>query len=629
MESTIRLFKAVPIEKKKSKVDKDVLKRTIKLGFILSPEVVGNYKKCDEVIKNVEKNIGISADKVNSSFHKSWAKVRDASDEQLVTEQILHYITTYGFESAGIYDEDSVYIPNETLDLPKDNIDKLKLEVIHGYTKAEIKEKLLSLLSSGIALKKETIDDVLDVSLMVGLNEDEVSGVRNKEVKAALYNYLNLIPKNPTEFLRFVIYQTTATTLIIKSPVLIKAIKEGKGVIVNGLFKRYESGFGNEGLASIFYRFKPLFLAFRLNADMKKRINKIRRLAVKHHKPMPEDYLNNVTSKIKNGVSLKDLRKELVKVNTFRKIRLAYALNYRCRKNSSIVYKVRNGKGFAADFAFHEQEKAGKALKIVLKSISNDVRTNIKGKKIYIPKFIEYCMPATEKQFTGNFPSGTCVRVPRDMIFGIHWNNVEGHRIDLDLSLIDNKGDKFGWDSYYRSDNRGILFSGDMTDAQNPKGASELFYAKKQKQTNGIMTVNYFNYEENVSVPYKIIIASEMPKNFKENYTVNPKNIVVVLQSEISVKQKLLGLVVVNTKESRFYFSETSVGNSITAYNSKPADQSRNYLFNFYTHGIELRQILELAGAKLVEKPEDCDLDLSPASLDKSSIINLFRKVKD
>ena len=40
------------------------------------------------------------------------------------------------------------------------------------------------------------------------------------------------------------------------------------------------------------------------------------------------------------------MRLELEKSSIWKKIRLAYALNYRMKFPTSIVYKVRNGKGF-------------------------------------------------------------------------------------------------------------------------------------------------------------------------------------------------------------------------------------------------------------------------------------------
>ena len=96
------------------------------------------------------------------------------------------------------------------------------------------------------------------------------------------------------------------------------------------ILKQYESEYGLEKLSQIFLRFKPLFLCFKYR-DGRKIINKIRRLAKIHHKPMPEDYLNSITSKLKSGneINMDRLREELDKVNTFRKIRLLYSLQNR------------------------------------------------------------------------------------------------------------------------------------------------------------------------------------------------------------------------------------------------------------------------------------------------------------
>ncbi len=331
MISTIELFKALPIETKRKKTDKKLLEKTIKKGFVFSPEVVANYTNYDELINLVEEVIGISGEKLNNSFHKSWAKVRDASIEQLVVEQLVHYFTTYGFEDLGIYNENSIYVPNEKLELPE-NIDGIELTVIKGYTKKELKTKLLNLLSSGIALGEDTIKNVLDVANFVGISEKNVEDIKNKEVRVALYDNLKMFPNKPIEFLRYLIYKATNKTLLIKSSDLIEEIKNTEDVkSIDKLFKDFEKKNGLSSLAEIFYRFKPIFLAFRKNDILKSRINKIRKLAVKYHKPMSEDYLNSITAKLKKGekINKKKLEEELKKVNIFRKIRLAYALKYR------------------------------------------------------------------------------------------------------------------------------------------------------------------------------------------------------------------------------------------------------------------------------------------------------------
>lgn len=618
MKSTIRLFRAIPIKtKKKGKLTKEILERTIKYGFVLSEEVIGNCQDLDNLIDEVKEVIGLSNEQANSAFHKSWKKIKEASIEQLVVEQMIHYFTTYGLEELGLYSEESVYIPAEKLELPEIDVDKIFLTLIKGYTKAELKEKLTKLLQSGIALGDETTSDVTDVATYLELSGEEIEAIKNKEVRAMLYDYLGKVPKGAVEFLRFCVYQATDKTLLIKDRATIEYIKDKRNINIAGLFVKYKSEYGLKGLAEIFYRFKPLFLAFRTNSKLKTLINKIRKLAKKYHKPMSEDYLNSVTAKLNRGESLDKLKSKLKEVNVFRKIRLAYALKYRTKDVSSILYKIRNGKGFATDFEFDNQAEAEKALDIVVSSIAKDIK--IKGKKVYIPENIEYTLPATQKQFTGVFPSGTCVKLLKDMVVGVYWKNTKG-RIDLDLSLV-NIDSKYGWDAEYRDGNRSILFSGDVTDA--PRGASELFYVKRQVTKSFLLVVNYYNFDSDIKVPIKIFVAQEQAGNMRENYMVNPNNMVAVSESSINRKQKVLGLLVVKTNGSRFYFSDTYLGSSISSSKSDFAEHTRQYLLNYYQNSINLADILEKAGAEMVNE-KNCEINLSPEKLEKDSIIKLL-----
>ena len=237
-------------------------------------------------------------------------------------------------------------------------------------------------------------------------------------------------------------------------------------------------------------------------------------------------------------------------MNIFRKIRFAYALKFRTKDVDSILYKIRNGKGYATEFDFTEKNKAQKVLDIVIKSIVKDVSKNVKGKKIYIPDYINYTLPATEKQFTGYFPSGTYVSIPKDMIFGIHWKDVKGYRIDLDLSLLSPETGKIGWDSSYRTEDKDILFSGDMTEAHN--GATELFYIQRQTKKAFILFVNYYNFDGEIEVPFKIIVAKEKATDFKMNYMVNHNNLISVAESKINQKQKVVELLISTTSENKF-----------------------------------------------------------------------------
>jgi hypothetical protein len=218
-KATIKLFKAVPIKKKitkkASKFQKEILENTISKGYIFAPEVFGNYTNVELVQLITFIDVSLDGEQLNATFHKSWNKVKTASMEQLVMEQIVHYITTYGFEALGIYDKNSVFMPNETLNVPDLKPEELKLIVIRGYTKDELKEKVLQMLYSGVALKEETINDIIEVSALFDITDEEVFNIKNKEIKMIMYDNMNIIPPKPTEFLRYLVYKTTDKTLLI------------------------------------------------------------------------------------------------------------------------------------------------------------------------------------------------------------------------------------------------------------------------------------------------------------------------------------------------------------------------------------------------------------------------------
>lgn len=637
MQSTIRLFKGLPVDNKEvtKKVDSkattnhDVTLRTLAKGYMFAPEVLNHYSDYSHLEDLVNQAYGRSSEELNQTFHKSFAKVRDASIQQLVFEQIIHYMTTYGAERLGVFDEESVYIPGEQLDAPELK-EGVRIVVIRGFTKAELKEKLMELLTSGVALKEKTVADVLDVATFVELTEADVEDVKNKEVKSALYDYFGIVPTKPIEFLRYVVFRSTNETLIIKNRALIDKIKEQKNLDVARYFDNYEKEVGLQKLAEIFYRYKPIFLAFRTNTKMKKTINKIRRLAKVNHKPMQEDILNTITARLQDRKwdtrDVATFNQAMKSTNVFRKIRLAYALKFRTTDADSILYRVRNGKSYAKEFNFENKKGARIVYDMMMKSIVETIRPNVEGKKIYIPKGVKYGLPATEKQFTGDLPTGTYVEVTDDMVAGVHWENQPRYRIDLDLSIQDAES-KIGWDANYRDSEQGIYFSGDITDAPKPKGASELFHVGGRARGVWLMNLNYYNYNSDVDVPFKILVAQETKENIEKNHTVDPNKIVALTNSEISVKQKTLGIIVADEESTKFYFAETALGKSITARGTDYAEQARKFLLNYYTDSIILNDVLTLAGAEIIDVAgQEIDIDLSPEAVDKTTILNLLKE---
>jgi len=653
MLSALRLFKALPIPEPKmfgaqhkgnGEQDAALMKQTVTSGFVFSPKVLAAYPNRPELLKMVEQLYGRNPEQLNQTFHKSWEKVRTASMKQLMLEQMLHYLTTYGFESTGYYDQAFVYIPAEKLDVPQWQ-DNLQLVVIRGLTKAELKFELLQLLKTGVALSETTVKDALDIATFVGFVATDLQQVTNREVKAALYDYLNLVPDDPVEFLRFVTYRATGKTLLIKNPGSIKELKAAStNVSLVRYFQLYEQDYGLARLAQIFYRFKPLFLAMRTNTTMRQTINQLRRLAVENHRPMKPDALNDVTKVLlsnqgyfpqtRSGKAEPWLR-DLDTASTFRKIRLLYALQFRTTDATSIVYHIRNGKSWATDFNFPWKFGAQHAYEVVLGSIVADLALKVAGKTILIPEGVQYALPATEKQFSGNIPSGTCVVVKGGMVAGVHWENQKRHgairpdyRIDLDLSLQSIAG-KLGWDAGYRSAERDVLFSGDMTDAPVSRGgASELYAFTEQARGQWLVMLNYYNFDPDVPVPFQILVGQSAPRSLTMNYTIDPNLLVAQAASNIDVHQKIIGLVVADDKSCRFYFSESDFGSGRSSRMTKHTEQARDFMVNRFLNPISLNEILAAAGAEIVTARPAVEpiINLSLEAIDKLSLISLLSK---
>ena len=637
----LRLFHAIVIDSASQPRRSAIFKETIPYGFVFAPTIINTFSDhaLRQVIPDIAEELGLTKEQLNQTFHKSWKKVRNTDLDKLFLEQITHYFTTYGFEALGIYDEHTVYIPTEKLQIPDIKEKEIKLTLIQGLTQKQIEEKILKLLESGVALKDTTIADIMSIiSDFEMVDRINVDSIKNKEVKCILCDRLGKIPAVPTEFLRFVLYKLIHSTLLIKNTTVIEQIKNSiqyDSDMIN-IFTQYNLLYGLEQLASIFYRFKPIFLALRANPDFKPAVNKIRKLAIEHHKPMPEDYLNMLTGHLKNGeLEIDRLQTELAKVNLFRKVRLAYALNYRLTNNDAILYKVRNGKAYATaiDPKTLDIPKIQQGYNIVIQSIITDLAKKIQGKKIYFDPQITYALPSTEKQFSGNIPCGSFLTLPKNMILGVHWTNLpeqdqindwygdRNGRVDLDLSLLGLT--KFGWDGSYRSDRSGdILFSGDITDA--PQGATEAFFIKKQTPSTYLLMLNHYNRQKETKVSFKIFASRENGITFDHHYMVDLNKVEMLIPNVMDAQEKMLGLVLTTDKNTIFYIGETNMGKDRSAKDTEYMRQTRSYMTASFTHPITLNNILIQAGAIVVKKKEDADLDLSVEALQKDTILKLF-----
>lgn len=619
----LSLFNAVVVDDPFAdhEVSSAVIKRMLRNGYYVSRSVPITSGLLDDI----EAVIALSGEKMNAAFHKSWGVVRDTPLEVLVLQQLIHYMTTYGAEQDGVYDSECVYIPLEILDIPE--VTSLPLVYIQGITVEQLYRSVIS-LGLGAALAQDTLNKLRTIVEGYQLSvEVLLPEIRNKELKVVLKDFLGIVPSDPLEYLRFVVWKLTGDTLLIKSRALIAKLRDlnlEQRAALDALLEK-----APEDLPKIFYRFKPIFLALKHSSANKTFFNRLRKLAPRMHAAMPEDFLNSVTAKARHGnLSITKLKHKLKTASSFRKVRLLNSLLYRQNPADSISYKIRNGKVWAAPFLHKDFRVSDEVVDTVFNSLVEGLIEKLSGKLFYIPEGVHYALPATEKQFTGNFPSGTAFSVDQDLIVGVQWHNTPSTRVDLDLSMLSPQG-KVGWDSSYRTQD--ILFSGDVVDAAGPQGATELFYIKHTLPEAKILFVNHYNFNTFLlkrcrePVVLKLLIAREQPDNFKQNYVVDPNNVVASTSLELAAPSLMLGFISSYKGRMRVVFSQGSLSKGTSARMTTSLAHRYKHLLNAPV--VSLDKVFLAAGARITTSlpPDGNFIDLSPEVLDKATILELMR----
>lgn len=580
---TIKLFNAV-IHK-----ETDEKPFVSEQGFIIEPgalwaknEIINFYKK--------EKLDGYG---LNKTFHKSWTKIFNSSRDELLFEQIKHYISTYGSNF-----QEEIYIPNEALNVPDL---KVVFKVVKSYSKEEIQDKCMQLLQSGIALKEETINDIL--SILTDELEYKFSGdenIKNKEAVIKIADMCGVIPKETLEFFRYILYRSTGQSLLIKSKDVIEAIKKSN----YNPSVQFEK-FGLEKLAQVFNRFKPLFLAYKDKCP--KTINKISKLSKTHHKPLISNPLNYVTSMLLNNEDLHWLDN----ATPFALFRAMSACYSRIEGQSAFAYRIRNGKSFI---------KSNKVSNVnwtnydfLIAYCKN--RFNLQGRKYYIPQDVDYALPTSEKMFVGNIPTGTKF-FGQALAVGVYWENDWGAH-DLDISGL-NIGGKIGWNSDYKQGNGDLMYSGDITDA--PNGAVEYMYARNGLTEPTLINNNTFSGAGQCE--YKIIVGKGDTIDY--NYMMNPNNLFVETKCQSVQRQTILGILIPEQQRQSFVILNFGAGECRVSGNSEITILATKALFQQWSKPLLLKDILIALGGEIVNVPEQADYNLALANLQKDSFIKIF-----
>ena len=616
----VKLFN-ISIEDSRNEVDYVTLNNSaMQVGYIVHPNACNLATQ--EFIYSISGN-------VNSTFYQNWEDITSKTRFELFIDQLLHYVTTYGTDFAC---EGNGYVPNSTpvgpvyISLFKD------YKVIMPCTEEDVYNRCMDMLTSGIAMKQATIETIVDyvveyvtVNDLLTTGEFDIDDIANREAVTLLCDELGIAPNKKFDLFRYIMYKTTGSTLIIKNKPTINAIiRSNTQFDFNTLSDRQLIG-----LASIFYRFKPLFLAFKKtctegayystpvtsrNAHV---INKIRRMAPKYHTPLAESVMATMLGKAHDSTVITETAAQM---NTFQIIRLMNTIIERLNHtDEKAMYIVRNGKMFVKDAKSYDGMITYYVT--VFNILKNELVSRLSEKATYVkyPKNMVLACPTSEKNFVGDLPFGTYMDLQdSDSFIGIYWKEEWGTH-DFDLSVLNIEGYKVGWDSRYYSDNQDVIYSGDMTSAR-PE-ATEIMLFKKGA-TDGSVMVNRYNGRDGSK--FRFFGGVEPNMKLKRNYMVDPNFIKFSADVVSDTVEQTIGLL----NDGRFYVMALGSGNSIVSFHKGSKQNERYYASVLKAQSyLKLNYILSAAGFidvdSVEELPKDAQiLDLTQISRD--TLINLF-----
>ena len=573
------------------------------------------------------------SNQLNNPFHATWDKVANADYRQLIVEQVLHYLSTYGREAFGL--GAAPVVPTESFQFPDNQLLPVESLTIMHVVDAEVANNIVEHTLTTVAAPHK--NDMVFYSTYCKNTTLSPEKVKSNELRTLLYTMKDLYPEDEDEFVRYLLYRSIGSTLVIKNK---KTIRTIKNAMKDEKIARFVlTGFQKANLSKLarnFLRLKPIYLAFK-TPDTASYINKIRRLADIYHKPMSDLRVANLSNLFYQGEDEKAKKviekmsmRELIKVRNF------VDMNQLCQGSVIEAYNIRNGKVHLEEGKNRTEGLTGADMnamdEALRQELCNRTRCKLAGKIFFIPSYIDYCAPVSEKQFIGNIPYGTKFSFPNTVSLGIFWENYKNKRTDLDLHLTTLSG-AFGWNASYRNGERTVLYSGDMTDATN--GAAEAFYANYSKLDEPyILSAN--NFTGMPDVPFKFICT----KSRFEAYTGGvwgppatcPIDISKTLFPPIDLKFKDTNSQTIGFgRRNVFYFYGGELNMGIIPDRFK----YREYMDALYARtssSMTLRTLLLMAGARVVsesgyEQLTDEEkaqvVDLTPSALTRTTLIDL------
>lgn len=560
-----------------------------------------------------------------TALYNSFKDVAEKDVKDLLVAQLDHYFSVYmqtEETSSNLIDSSLVHVPVKS----ESNDDEpfiFNTTMVSLITKEELLDRVAKMLSSGIALSDATQRHLFSI-FKYYKDEIDVEIIKNKEFLMRAYSQLDIVPKKSEQLLRYLIYRLTNTTLLVNSKrdrqLIYSKLRSNnyENKYLNDIIKEYVKENGVEPIAKQFNRYRKLWIIFKhVGRDAASIINRARKLSSKLNQPYNLMALDKINDK---NINLEEVKKQLLKVSIFKKFSLLNSI-YNAKSNNKL-YFIRNGRMYST--IKENTTKAGYQIKnAIFNSIKKDIGKNIKGKRFYIPDGIMYAVPTSEKNFIDNIPIFTRYRMDKNSIIGIYWTNTDTSRVDLDLHYL-SKNIHVGWNSRYDSNDK-ILFTGDITNAPKPEGATEALYFKDNLKDD-FAVIEISNYAGKPDM-FELFIANDPNKEiFDREKIISSKEMAFKFTGlTITDQTQCFGIVDSQEDYRDFIFTNTSDGFNRTPSRGEHKNIMLEAMRSSAKNRLFLNDLIVKLGGEITLDKEKADYDLSINSLTKDSFNFLFK----
>ena len=637
----VRLFKAIPREmvmKSGHSANAINWSQCFEHGFlvindrgdIMSDISVEAWRIIDDIF-------GKNAVQFNSTFYQDFRTVRDMTNLERVLDQIMHYMSTYGREMVGL--EARPYIPVRDFDF--EGIPGMNISVDQILVIQMVDDKVLGDMVDNMVKTVKAPNIMMRTGFQYLWPYMSVSDkdIQSFELKCIYYDETGRVPSQNIDFLRYMVYKTTGRPMLIKDRTTIEIIKRANpDYKLIGLWQKCDIN----SMAEIFYRYKPLFLAFKhigtlrgwhehtaSNPNMAHVINRIRRAAVEHHKPLNEASVQNMIRMYIQGKSVAHL---VAKASNRDLVKIINSLLNSLEAEQPRVFNIRNGKAYVAEGVTKtrkEYQKRNEMMTYIYNQLIARMGDKYKNVVFVMPEHIEYTVPTSEKQMVYTYPWGTRIKVPGDggYTIGMHWFDQNDQRVDLDLHMNGINGAHIGWNAgYYNSE---ATYSGDMTAAPQPNGAAEAVEFRTRNNDYN-MTVNKFSGPDNVD--FKLFVSKGHVGSTGYKFTYHPEDdlIPTIPMQFMGLDGNTMNIGIVRRGDFYFYGGRISSG-IVPAQN-----------YNQFIQGVSakissmllMKEFLEDCGATVMSQVPDSAvnqegeemavIDLSPETLIPTTLFDVI-----